>query len=1041
MVKGFEAKLIAASSAEIFKNAKALLKNKCLLCAYRDEDGDMNAVFEQKKQYDYVTVSSGEPNQARCSCPQNTAELCRHALAVIMYFARFNDTKLPLIREESAKYAGLKYQNFEELADVENFEPQARIIINTESAFPHVPSKWENAVLAVKLKTAKKEYIGNINNMRQLYFDKTLAISLKFDYFSLQERQIIRFLAVNAEGEGSKLLLNSEQTAEFFHCLIGFKNFYRQNRRLIVHFEPAEAVLLERVSKAGTLYSPGICVNEALLPMKKAKVITGRAGCWIGTRGEYWWLPATVDIAWLRNFFRLNEQEADSKSMMRMLAGNQFPLRIVNGACANIGVRFATILLDGKITKEHALQMDLKYLYNGQILDGDNGRLASSSGRFWTREETLEKSVDEELSRLGFIGSGSTKHLTDPESIGVFLGEVLPLWIKKRELLLGGSLAQLCSGGNKLAGVEIKCSLRKKSENKFVLSYQLKGNSRKLSWNPLVKAVKAGRHYYLTGNGIIELSRHFRNFLLAADNLVEKVNYQDSTFELSRYSVNFWKYIARHFPAAIPPEFAGSILDAKASGREENSDITKGFAGTLREYQIEGVRWMRELTGQGFNVILADEMGLGKTVQTLALLAAEKGKNDPAALVICPASLIENWKRECQKFVPSFKVIALSGAKRGIHWTNAADYDLMICSYAVARRDALDIKRVEISYLILDEAQHIKNPDTANARSCKNIKAGHRLVLTGTPLENSPDDLWSIFDFLQPGMLGSFNSFKKYYHGIGALEALQNDLSERVSPFIKRRTKKVVCQELPPKIEQTLYCEMMPGQRALYSRILNKSKKQLKQLQKDGKKKANFELLTTLLRLRQVCCHPALLPDNQGEGREAGKMELLKELILENIDSKQKMLVFSQFTALLQIIREWLNEENIAYEYLDGASKKRQDRVDNFNKNKDIPVFLLSLKAGGTGLNLTSANTVIIYDPWWNPAVEAQATDRTHRIGQTRIVSSLKLVAKNSIEEKILNMQLEKQKIFDTLIENPAAGVNSLTINELKAHIFDLERP
>lgn len=1036
MTQGFEAKLIAASSAEILKSAKALLKNKCLICAYRDEDDSMNAVFEQKNQYDYVAVSSDKQNQARCSCPQNTAKLCQHAVAIIMYFARFKTAKMPLIKEESAKYAGLRYQNFEELADVENFEPQARIIINTESAFPHVPSKWENAILSIKLKNDKKEYIGNINNMRQLYFDKTLAISLNFEHFSLQDRQIIRFLAVNAEGDGSKLLLNSEQTAEFFHCLINFKNFYRQNRRLIIHPEPAEAVLLERVAKGKTLYSPGVCINEALLPMKKSRVITGRAGCWIGTRGEYWWLPATVDITWLRNFFRLNEQEADGIGMKRMLNENQFPLRIVNGAYANIGLRFATILLDGKINSEHALELNLKYLYAGQILDGDNGRLASSSGRFWTREETLEKSVDEELSRLGFIGSGSTKHLTNPESIGVFLSKILPLWIKNRELLLGGSLARLCRGGNKLADVELKCSLLKKSENKFIISYNLQGNSQKLSWNPLVKAVKAGKHYYLTSGGeLIKLSRHFRNFLLAADNLIEKVNYQDSTFELSRYSANFWKYIARHFPAAIPPEFAGTMLDGGISGQADNQDISKRFAGTLREYQIEGVRWMRELTEQGFNVILADEMGLGKTVQTLALLAAKKRENDPTVLLICPASLIENWKRECQKFVPSFKVIALSGAKRGIHWAKAADYDLMICSYAVARRDALDIKRCKISYLILDEAQHIKNPDTANARSCKNINAEHRLVLTGTPLENSPDDLWSIFDFLQPGMLGSFSSFKKYYHGIGALEDLQNDLSERVSPFIKRRTKKVVCQELPPKIEQTLYCEMPPGQRALYDKILNKSRKQFRQLQKDGKKKANFEVLTTLLRLRQACCHPALLPDNQGEGLEACKMELLKELILENIDSKQKMLVFSQFTSLLQIIRKWLDEENIAYEYLDGASKNRQDLVDNFNKNKDIPVFLLSLKAGGTGLNLTSANTVIIYDPWWNPAVEAQATDRTHRIGQTRIVSSLKLVAKDSIEEKILNMQAEKQKIFDALIENPAAGVNKLTINELKALI------
>jgi len=1034
MTQSFEAKLIASSSAEILKNAKALLKNKYLICAYRDKDGTMNAVFKQKEHYEYVSVDSGKENQARCSCPQNTGKLCPHAVAVIMHFARFKISKAPLVKEESAKYSGLRYQNFEELAELENNEPQAQVIINIESAFPHVPSKWENAVLSVKLKTDKKEYIGNINNMRQLYFDKTLAVSLKLEHFSLQDHQIIRFFAVNAEGEGSKLLLNSEETAEFFHCLIGFKDFYRHERRLIIHPEPAEPVLLERESQGKTLYSPGVCISGALLPMKKAKVITGRSGCWIGTRGEYWWLPATVDITWLRNFFRLNEQEADTRSMEKILSENQFPLRIVNGAYASISVRFAKILLDGKINEDQSFNLDLKYLYDNQISNSDDGRLSSSSGRFWTREETLEKTIAQELKALGFNTSGNTKKLLNSESTGIFIDKVLPLWMKDRDILLGAGLARLANGGNGLSGVEIKCSLLKKNENKFIISYLIKGNDEELSWNPLVKAIKSGKHYYLAGNGIIKLSKSFRNFLIAADNLVQKVNYEDSSFELSRYSVDFWKYIARHFPAAIPAELAGSSL-TNISRENEDKDLTERFTGELREYQSEGVEWMREFTDSGFNVILADEMGLGKTIQALALLASKKRPSDPTALVICPASLLENWKRECEKFVPSFNVIALSGAKRGIHWTNAADYDLMICSYAVARRDALDIKDTEISYLILDEAQHIKNPQTINAQSCKNIKAAHRLVLTGTPLENSSDDLWSIFDFLQPGMLGSFNSFKKYYHGIGAAKDLQHDLSERVSPFIKRRTKQAVCQELPPKIEQILYCEMPPKQRALYNKILKESKQQIAQLQKDGKKKANFEVLTTLMRLRQICCHPALLPDKQGEGMEACKLELLKELVLENIDSNQKMLIFSQFTSLLSIIRKWLDEEKITYEYLDGATRKRQDKVDNFNNNDDIPIFLLSLKAGGTGLNLTSASTVIIYDPWWNPAVESQATDRTHRIGQTQTVNSLKLVAKDSIEEKILDLQAKKQKIFDNLIENPAAGVNKLTIKELKALI------
>jgi superfamily II DNA or RNA helicase len=1038
MVKGFEAKLTEASSAETFKSAKTLLKKECILSAYRGEDDSINAVFEQKKRFVYVSVIPGENISSTCSCGHLKGKVCEHAIAVIMYFGRFNPPALPVVKEGKARFAGLKYQNFEELAAVENPKPQAQVIINIESALPHVPSKWENAVLTVKLKTERKEYVGNINNMRQLYFDKSLAASLKYEHFSLQDHQVIRFLAVNAEGEGSKLLLNSEQTAEFFHSLIGFKNFYRQNRRMIIHAKPAEPVLLKRFSQGKTLYAPGVRIDEALLPMKKARVVTGRSGCWIGTRGEYWWLPATVDIGWLRNFFRLNEQEANSQAMHKILAENEFPLRIMDGSGANIGVRFARVLLDGVISPENALMLDLKYLYENGITPADGGRLATSSGRFWSREESLEQDIDKELKIFGFTGTAGKRCLDNTESSGLFLDKILPLWMKKRDLLLGSKLARLCNGGNGLSQISLKCSVVKKNADKYILSYKFTApaNSNEFSWKPLVKAALAGNHYYPCSNGqVVKLSREFRNFMIAADNLVQKVNYQEATFELHACSVGFWKYIARHFPAAIPLEFAepGLIATGFANVNQTAPELASRFVGTLREYQQKGVEWMRQFTDSNFNCVLADEMGLGKTVQTLALLASRKRPEDPTAMIICPASLLENWKRECRKFVPSFKVIALSGAKRGIHWENAADYDLMICSYAVARRDAMDIKKLEFSYLILDEAQHIKNPGTVNAQSCKNINAAHRLVLTGTPLENSPDDLWSIFDFLQPGMLGSFNSFKNYYHGIGAAEDLQNDLTHRVSPFIKRRTKNAVCKELPPKIEQTLYCEMADEQRALYDKILCQSKKQIRELQKEGRKKASFEILTTLLRLRQVCCHPHLLPEAPDKNIDACKFELLKELILENIDSKGKMLVFSQFTSLLKIVREWLDSEKIAYEYLDGATKKRQDHVDNFNDNEKISIFLLSLKAGGTGLNLTSANTVVIYDPWWNPAVEAQAADRTHRIGQSRTVTSLKLVAKDSIEEKILNLQAEKQKIFDTIIENPAKGANKLTIDELKA--------
>ncbi|MCP3966962.1 MAG: DEAD/DEAH box helicase [Lentisphaerae bacterium] len=1037
MVKGFEARLIEVSSPETLSAAKLLLKKKLLLCGHRDQDGNFNAVFENKNRYEYVSVATGENNKADCSCGGYGKKLCEHAIAAIMYYGRFRMVKEAPIKEEKAKYAGLKYQNFDDLAKQENFQPEAHVIISTEAAFPHVPSKWENAVLAVKLKNSKKEYVGNLNNIRQLYFNKTLSVSLRLEQFSLQDRQIIRFLAINSEPDSSKLLLNSEQTAELFHCMVGFDNFYRDKKRLIIHRNPAEPIVLRRFEEGKWVLSPGVKIGEALLPVRAAKVITGRAGCWLGTKGEYWWVPATLDVGWLRNFFRSNEQIAGDKGMEKLMSQGAFPVQVVDMNRSDINSHECSIMLDGKFGRTNNFKIKLEFMYDGQVFRADQGRLAVGADNFWSREEAFEKQVQQDLSCFGFSGKDGYMQLKDVEATGVFLDKMLPDWLKERgNIYLSSSASQLCSGGNGVPEAQLKCSVYKKLKDKFVLSYSLKAVDLDLSWQQVIKTLKAGRHYYLAApNLIVVIPPDLRHFMLAASQTIQKVDDKTGTFELLRCSVHYWKFLGEKVPMAVPPEFhSGTVLDPELLnvGLEHgDGDYKNRFAGNLRSYQEEGVNWLSRLTDNGFNVILADEMGLGKTVQTLALLAARKHDKDGPAMIICPASLTENWKRECNKFVPEFNVISLVGNGRSVHWEKSSTYDLIICSYAVARRDLEQIRNIKFSYLILDEAQHIKNPSTVNALSCKAVKAERRVVLTGTPLENSSEDLWSIFDFLHPGMLGTFNSFKKLY-GSACKGRLAGDLAAKVAPFIKRRTKSAVCKELPPKQEQTLFCDMSADQRKLYDKVIEGGRKQLNRIEKGSSGKANFEILTTLLRLRQICCNPHLLPDDAGKGVSSAKSDLMKELVLQNIDSGHKMLFFSQFTSLLHLVRGWMDEQSIVYEYLDGATRNRQQRVDNFNENEDIPVFLLSLKAGGTGLNLTSADTVIIYDPWWNPAVELQAADRTHRIGQTRAVNSLKLVVKDSIEEKILALQTRKQEIFDNIIENPASYGDKLSIEELR---------
>ncbi len=1033
MAQNFESKLVEISSEERLKSAKQLLKNSKLKCAYRDESGAINATFQGNTAYDHTRVTTGDDPKCECSCSEDDGKLCEHAVAAVMYCSRFKPVDVSPVDDGASGYSGLKYESLDALAMKEALKAEAKIYIQTEAAFPHVPSKWENAVLSVKLSASNgKDYIGNLNNVRQLYFDKSLAVTLKLSDFSLHDQQIIRFLAVNAEGESSKLLLNSEQTAEFFHCLVGFDRFTRNGRKLIVNPDTAEPIILRRRDKDGVFVAPGISVNNAVLAVSNAKVITGRAGCWIGCQGEYFFVPGTVDVGWLRNFFRGGEQLLCDKSLTVILNNGRFPLKVVDVDSFDLAERECSLVLDGGVRNDGALYLVPGFLYENVFFKYDEHRLAPLGKKFWKRDEKFEAETIQELKMFGFEEEDGAFVIRDTEASGVFLDRMLPMWLKNRKhCVFSTQLARLCRGGCGVSPVEMSCSVSGSDAERFYMNYKLSGDGGKIDYDKLLAFVKKGASYFVSGGKILNITPDFGRFIRQADNVMEKRSNENLSFELPRYSLCYWRSIGENIPGVVPAEIFDFAMNEIPITVGDAGALCRGhFKGELRKYQQEGASWMRGMLDNNFNVILADEMGLGKTVQTLSVLAADRSGLKEPSLIICPASLVENWNREAQKFVPDFKVAAMIDCDRELVWENAVDYDLIIVSYAVARRDGDTIRKIKFNTLVLDEAQHIKNPSTANAQSCKAVKARHRVVLTGTPLENSSEDLWSIFDFLQPGMLGTFAHFKRYYSEIKNDHGLQNDLARRVAPFIKRRTKAEVCTELPPKQELKIFCEMEDSQRQLYNEVLEKGRQQLAQLSEHDSK-VNFEVLTTLLRLRQICCDPALLPDYRN-GIPSAKFDLLKELVLQNVDSGHKLLLFSQFTSLLSLVRTWLDGVGVKYEYLDGATRNRQQRVDEFNNNKDIQIFLLSLKAGGTGLNLTSADTVIIYDPWWNPAVELQAADRTHRIGQTRAVTSIKLLVKDSIEERILDLQARKQDIFNNIIDNPAAHADKFTIEELK---------
>ncbi len=481
-------------------------------------------------------------------------------------------------------------------------------------------------------------------------------------------------------------------------------------------------------------------------------------------------------------------------------------------------------------------------------------------------------------------------------------------------------------------------------------------------------------------------------------------------------------------------------------------DPPEGFMGELRGYQKDGLGWIHFLEKFGFGGCLADDMGLGKTVQVLAMLEERRQKRLTAlsetgedngssprngalgpSLVVAPRSLVFNWIKEAKRFAPKLRVLDHTGADRlkpGDHFEN---YDLILTTYGTLRNDAIEFKDVQFDYCILDEGQMIKNAHTQSAKAVRLIKARHRLVLSGTPIENHLGELWSLFEFLNPGMLGSASVFKLTGSRMRNPEVeTRGLLAKALRPFILRRTKGQVARELPEKLEQTLYCDLESKQRKLYNELRDHYRRALlPQVEQFGLNKSKIQILEALLRLRQAACHPGLI-DPSKRSYPSAKLEMLIPQLEQIIEEEHKVLVFSQFTSFLAILREELNRQRVPYAYLDGQTRNRKEVVEQFQTDPECRLFLISLKAGGLGLNLTAAEYVYLLDPWWNPAVEAQAIDRTHRIGQSQRVFAYRIIAKDTVEEKVLELQQTKRDLADAIINADNSLIRNLAKEELE---------
>jgi superfamily II DNA or RNA helicase len=488
-------------------------------------------------------------------------------------------------------------------------------------------------------------------------------------------------------------------------------------------------------------------------------------------------------------------------------------------------------------------------------------------------------------------------------------------------------------------------------------------------------------------------------------------------------------------PADVDSAFAKLRQKLSSFDRIKPKKEPRGFAGTLRPYQRQGLGWLNFLHEFGFGGVLADDMGLGKTVQVLALLSTYRAPSKTSKLpylVVAPRSVVYNWIDEAARFTPKLRVVEYRGAGREELRERFNEFDLIVTTYGTLRRDIDYLATVEFDTVILDEAQAIKNPASQTAKASRLLVARHRLALTGTPIENHLGELGSIFEFLNPGLLGRLPRLEVLTAARAPSKRELAQLADDLRPFILRRTKAQVLPDLPPKTEQVLFCDMRKEQRELYEGLrAGYQVSLLEQVETHGVPGSAIQVLEALLRLRQVACHPGLV-DASWEEAGSAKLETLFDHVSEVLEEGHKVLVFSQFTSLLAYVRRHLDEQGQPYAYLDGKTRNRGEIVERFQNDPACNLFLLSLKAGGVGLNLTAADYVFLLDPWWNPAVEAQAIDRTHRIGQTQAVFAYRLIARDTVEEKLLELQRAKRDLADAILDGEGQSLRDLTAEDLR---------
>lgn len=662
------------------------------------------------------------------------------------------------------------------------------------------------------------------------------------------------------------------------------------------------------------------------------------------------------------------------------------------------------------------------------------------NGRVVICDPLLLKALRERIFKAGFHAEGAPGHyrLSDPFQLDNFLSISLPSWKQEYHLDLDQELDSLLRAPET---IRPRICLRSgPAVDWFEMSWRLQIGDQVLEKGDLQALKGFLGEFFRTRDGRV-LSVNSAQIHRQLEEL-RRIGYSVENEQPQPVRLHQLHRVIALLPSRkresgtptmqIDPSLDSIYRCLVRRQKPPRAPLPDGLRNFLRDYQKEGVDFLHFLSSIGLNGILADDMGLGKTLQTLALLTVFKEQQgQKPSLVVCPTSVVHNWLEESSRFTPDLQV-AYADSSVSLQALECSKFDVIILSYGLLFRNEL---KVPFRFVVLDEAQRIKNPRTRVARAAKSLNSEYRLALTGTPIENSVTEIWSIFDFLMPGFLGNFRQFERRFAKPimkRNSRARLRQLTSQVRPFIMRRLKEEVASELPAKTEQDVYCELTAPQKALYRKVVAAVRSQIgREIADHGLDRCRISVLAALTRLRQLCCHPGLWSEEFAEAGSS-KLKTLMHLVQSILAGGHRVVVFSQFVGLLKIVRNEMTGKGIPYLYLDGSTRNRSELIERFQRKEGQHLFLMSLKAGGTGITLTAADYVILYEPWWNPAVENQAIDRIHRIGQKKPVTAYRLIAAGTIEEKMMQLKDRKKVLADQLLQAEKEGLRQMTERDLQ---------